>query len=93
MDSEKQSDTYEKTWQDVFIQFIQYIKNNPNYDFDLILDNQNDLFSSKYDVISKWSELQPLFEDNSDMVVVIKLLKEKLGIKLKICQMICISFI
>ena len=55
------------TWQEVFIQFIQYIKNNPDYDFDIILDNQNDLFSSKEDVILKWSVLQPKIEDNPDL--------------------------
>ena len=56
-----------KTWQDVFIQFIQYIKNNPDYDFDIVLDNQNELFIAKYDVIAKWTELQPIFEDNLDL--------------------------
>ncbi|MDR1632741.1 MAG: DUF262 domain-containing HNH endonuclease family protein [Dysgonamonadaceae bacterium] len=56
-----------KTWQDVFIQFIQYIKNNSDYDFDLILDNQNDLFSSKYNAIVKWPELQSLINDNMDL--------------------------
>ncbi|MCL2510974.1 MAG: DUF262 domain-containing HNH endonuclease family protein [Bacteroidales bacterium] len=56
-----------KTWQDVFIQFIQYIKNSPDYDFDIVLDNQNELFNTKYDVIARWTELQPIFEDNLDL--------------------------
>ena len=56
-----------KTWQDVFIQFIQYIKNNLDYDFDIVLDNQNEIFNSKYEVIAKWAVLQPILEDNLDL--------------------------
>jgi len=56
-----------KTWQDVFIKFIQYIKDSPDYDFDILLDNQEELFNSERDVIIKWAELQPICEDYPDL--------------------------
>ncbi|MCE5305787.1 DUF262 domain-containing HNH endonuclease family protein [bacterium] len=54
------------TWQDVFIKFLHFIKENPNYDFDIIVDNQNDLFG-KNDVILSWSSLSLLIDNNSDL--------------------------
>lgn len=54
------------TWQDVFIKFLHFIKENPNYDFDIIIDNQNDLFG-KNDVILNWSSLSLLIENNIDL--------------------------
>lgn len=54
------------TWQDVFIKFLHFIKENQNYDFDIIIDNQNDLFG-KNDVILNWSSLSLLIENNIDL--------------------------
>ncbi len=46
-----------KSWQDVFIQFLKYIKNNPDFDFEFIMDNQRDLFIRE-ETILKWSVLK-----------------------------------
>lgn len=54
------------TWQDVFIKFIKYIKDNQDYDFDIILDNQSELFK-KEDTILKWAELEEILENNMDL--------------------------
>ncbi len=53
------------TWQDVFIEFINYMHKNKNYDFDVLVDNQHDLFG-KDDVILKWSALNIKLEENGD---------------------------
>ena len=47
-----------KTWQDVFIRFLKYLKDHPEYDFDFILDNQSKLFNGRKHKIIKWSSLQ-----------------------------------
>lgn len=52
-----------KTWQDVLIKFIKYIKNNPKYDFSFIINNQTELLIRK-DAILRWSELKPVITDN-----------------------------
>jgi hypothetical protein len=54
------------TWQNVFIKFIQYIKDNQDYEFEFILDNQMELFG-KDDAIIKWSVLRILLEDKNDL--------------------------
>jgi len=56
-----------KTWQDLFIQFVQHIKNSPEYDFDIVLDCQDELFNSKYEVITKWKVLHSVVEENLDV--------------------------
>ena len=53
------------TWQDVFICFLKYLKDNQNYDFNFILDNQSDLFG--YEIILKWSKLESILDDNIDL--------------------------
>jgi uncharacterized protein with ParB-like and HNH nuclease domain len=53
------------TWQDVFIKFLKFIKDNQNYDFEFILDNQSELFK-RDDTIIKWANLKLLIEDNID---------------------------
>ncbi|URA10321.1 DUF262 domain-containing protein [Thermospira aquatica] len=54
------------SWQDVFIKFLKYVKESPNYDFDNILNNQYKLFK-RDDVILKWSSLKKLIESNRDL--------------------------
>lgn len=54
------------TWQDVFIEFIKYIKDNQDYDFEIILDNQSEIFK-KEDTIIKWAELEEQLENNMDL--------------------------
>lgn len=70
------------TWQDVFIKFLHFIKENPNYDFDIIIDNQNDLFG-KNDVILNWSSLSLLIENNIDLTNRYKSFDGKLWDKIK----------
>jgi uncharacterized protein with ParB-like and HNH nuclease domain len=55
-----------KTWQDVFIKFLKYIKDNPDYDFDFILDNQTELFR-RNETIIKWSSLKELIDAKIDL--------------------------
>jgi uncharacterized protein with ParB-like and HNH nuclease domain len=52
-----------KTWQDVLIKFLKHLKNNSDFDFDFILDNQLDLFSRE-ETILKWSILKEIIEAN-----------------------------
>jgi len=54
------------TWQDVFIKFLKYIKDNPDYDFDFILDNQTELFR-RDETIIKWSSLKELIDAKIDL--------------------------
>jgi len=54
------------TWQNVFIEFLKYIKNNAEYDFELILDHQSELFANE-DTILKWRELESLLDTNIDL--------------------------
>ncbi len=70
------------TWQDVFIKFLHFIKENPNYDFDIIVDNQNDLFG-KNDVILSWSSLSLLIDNNIDLTNRYKTFDGKLWNRMK----------
>ena len=54
------------TWQAVFIKFLYYLKTNPNYDYDFIIDNQSELFK-KDDVIIKWSTLSLIIDDKIEI--------------------------
>ncbi|MDD4216110.1 MAG: DUF262 domain-containing HNH endonuclease family protein [Bacteroidales bacterium] len=54
------------SWQDVFIKFLKYIKENPNFDFEFILDNQTELFRREETVI-KWKRLRDLIDSNIDL--------------------------
>lgn len=54
------------TWQDVIIRFLRFLKESPNYDFEIIIDNQNFLFG-KNDIILNWSTLSVLVENNKDL--------------------------
>ncbi len=55
-----------KSWQDVFIKFLNYLKDSKNYDFDFILDNQVELFRREGTII-KWSELKDIIDSNVDL--------------------------
>ncbi|GHU27072.1 hypothetical protein FACS1894164_18950 [Spirochaetia bacterium] len=52
-----------KTWQDVFIEFLKWIKGSTDYDFDTIRINQDKLFG-KTDRIIKWKNLKSIVDDN-----------------------------
>ena len=54
------------SWQDVFIKFLQYIKDSPDYDFQLIIDYQHELFN-RDDAIIKWEKLESLLDYNIDL--------------------------
>jgi uncharacterized protein with ParB-like and HNH nuclease domain len=56
-----------KTWQDVFIKFINHLKNNSEFDFDFILENQTELFKRE-DTIIKWSTLKELSDTKVDLL-------------------------
>ena len=64
------------TWQDVFIRFIEYIKNDPNFDFDYILENQDMIFYKNH-IIVKWINLKPQFDENSELITRYKTFKGK----------------
>lgn len=51
-----------KTWQDVFIKFLKYLKDKTNFDFELIIDNQKALFRQDETII-KWSYLKKLIDE------------------------------
>src|SRR5699024_272633 len=55
-----------KSWQDVFIKFLKYLKDSPEYDFEFILDNQTELFRRE-ETIVKWKTLQNIIDSNLDM--------------------------
>ena len=54
------------TWQDVFIQFINFIKKDEKYDFQFVIDNQTELFNNDNIIIS-WSILEKMIEKNGDL--------------------------
>lgn len=55
-----------KSWQDVFIKFIKYIRDKPDFDFEFILDNQSELFR-RDETILKWSTLKDLIDSKVDL--------------------------
>lgn len=55
-----------KSWQDVFIKFIKYLKDSPDFDFEFILDNQNELFR-RNDAIIKWGSLKEKIDERVDL--------------------------
>lgn len=55
-----------KTWQDVFIKFLKYLKDTPDYDFGFIMDNQTELFKRE-DTIVKWRTLKDIIDTNVDL--------------------------
>lgn len=53
------------SWQDVFIKFLKYLKDKPEYDFAFIMDNQVEIFR-RDDTILKWSSLKELLDSKID---------------------------
>jgi hypothetical protein len=56
------------TWQDVFIEFLKWVKKNENYDYDYdsILINQEKLFANSNTII-KWKRYKLLMNENTDL--------------------------
>ncbi len=55
-----------KTWQDVFIEFLKWLKNSEDYDFDAVLTNQEKLFGNGSTII-KWKHLKGIMDERSDI--------------------------
>ncbi|WP_264695916.1 DUF262 domain-containing protein [Candidatus Nitrosacidococcus sp. I8] len=54
-----------KSWQDAFLAFLLYIRNSSEFDFEIILNNQNDLFGRE-NIIVKWVAFQDLVENENE---------------------------
>lgn len=54
------------SWQDVFIKFLKYLKDKPDYDFEFILDNQLELFRRE-ETILRWYTLKDIIDSNTDL--------------------------
>ncbi len=52
-----------KYWQDVLLKFLKELNNNPEFDFEFILENQLDLFSRE-ETILKWRSLKEIIDAN-----------------------------
>jgi uncharacterized protein with ParB-like and HNH nuclease domain len=68
-------------WQAVLINFLKYLKDSSDYDFDAILDNQFELFGR--DVIVKWHILKQRIEENIDLTNRYKTFEEETWEKAK----------
>lgn len=55
-----------RTWQDVFIEFLKWVKNNKDFDFDTVLTNQEKLFS-KENTIIKWKHLKEIMDEQIEL--------------------------
>lgn len=55
-----------KSWQDVFIKFLKYLRDDPDFDFEFILDNQSELFG-RNETIVKWSTLKDLIDSKIEL--------------------------
>jgi len=55
-----------KTWQDVFIKFLKYLRDKQDFDFAFIIDNQTELFR-RNETILKWSTLKDIIDSNIDL--------------------------
>jgi uncharacterized protein with ParB-like and HNH nuclease domain len=70
------------SWQDVFIKFLKYLKDKPEYDFEYILDNQLEMFR-RDETILKWSSLKELVDTNLDLTSRYKTFDGKVWDKVK----------
>lgn len=70
------------SWQDVFIKFLKYLKEKPEYDFEYILDNQLDMFRRDKTIL-KWSSLKELKDTNVDLTSRYKTFDGKVWDKVK----------
>ena len=71
-----------KSWQDVFINFIKYLRASSDFDFGFILDNQLELFKRE-ETIVKWSTLKDLIDLNIDLSARYKTFDGKIWTKVK----------
>ncbi len=71
-----------KSWQDVFIKFLKYLKEKPEYDFEYILENQIEMFK-RDETILKWSSLKELIDSNVDLTSRYKTFDGKVWDKVK----------
>lgn len=55
-----------KSWQDVFIEFLKWVKNSKDHDFDSILTNQEKLFN-KGKTIVKWKHLKEIMDEQIEL--------------------------
>ncbi|GAB1430123.1 DUF262 and DUF1524 domain-containing protein [Ignavibacteria bacterium] len=70
------------SWQDVFIKFLKYLKDKPEYDFEYILDNQLEIFK-RDETILKWGSLKELIDSNIDLTGRYKTFDGKVWDKIK----------
>ncbi len=54
-----------KTWQDVFLEFLKWVKNSQEYDFETVLTNQEKLFG-KENTIIKWKNLKEIMDEHME---------------------------
>ena len=54
------------SWVEVFVKFMKYIHNSDDYDFQLIIENQEELFGKKVVVIRNWASLREFLVDNEN---------------------------
>lgn len=71
-----------KTWQNVFINTLQYMKDNPEYEFDSIIENEFELFR-RNNVIVKWKILKQLIDEKIDLTTRYKTFEGKAWDKTK----------
>jgi len=55
-----------KTWQDVFLKFIEHTKNNKNIDFSYLIQNQIEIFN-RDDTIINWRKLKEIIDDRIEL--------------------------
>jgi len=70
------------SWQDVFIKFLKFLKDKPEYDFDYILDNQLEMFK-RDETILKWGSLKELIDSNVELTSRYKTFDGKVWDKVK----------
>lgn len=73
------------TWQDVFIQFLIYIKHNHESYFNFIVNNQYELFK-RDNIIIKWYKLKEMIESQIDLTNRYKTFEGKTWDKVKDLQ-------
>jgi len=71
-----------KTWQDVFIKFLKYLRDKPEFDFEFILDNQTELFRRE-ETIVKWSSLKEIIDARIELSNRYKTFDGKTWLKVK----------
>ena len=65
------------SWREIFIKFIEYLKNNDAFDFGYLIDNEDTVFGAKNEVIIEWSNLKNLLEDRPELSARYKTFKGK----------------